>query len=869
MVLILKKIFFYLYFFFFLFFNESTRSETIRFPLPEITNYPPSVNGGFTQTWDITQGKDGILYFANTYGLLMYDGSKWRSLILDNEYSARSVDVDKKGNILLGSRGDFGFVSNDGTGNPKFTSLKKFLNQEYISKEIIHETIFLKNEEIFFRSDDKLFFFKDKKFTTIEKVSRKFGVSRNLNDNLYIHLSGLGLARIENKKIILIPNSEIFKEMTVTGFHLSKENNLIIFTRDSGVYKQENSKFVKIKSDIIDKIEVIYKTYNLKNNKIGLATYEGLYIFDSNLSPLLHLDSNSGLRTDNVRSIFEDRSGNIWLGLDDGISKVNVNSFFKYLPVKETNLNSKVNSIQIFNKHLYVGTSTDIKKLVVDEKRNLKQKFIQVAKLNINTQVWSLLNSNESLLIGSNIGFGLINNNDEYLQLIDYNITGRVIQIIESEIFNNQLLLRASKGIFLVDKINPKKFITLYEGGNTNYINELKNENEIWFAVEKKGIYKINLVSTNIEDIKKSVIKLYAGNTGFNTEIVQIFKIYDELIFNIENNIFHFNKKKEEFNASLTLKKIPNLENKKILDIKRSTNNTYWINFTERKGGKRIQEFYELNNLLEVRKLPFDLISHHLNIEFFFFKDLTLMGGNEGIVIIEASAQKLNEGKIIISNIKNNNISIHDLGPIKDFMNNDFKIKNLFKYNQNRISFSVSLTDFTNENMNKFRFKLEGLESEFSEFTKNENFTYTNLEPGNYTLKVQGINSDGVVSETSDYSFTIQYPWWQSRVFYFAEFLFFSFLLILTLFLKKSKKAVFITTSITFMMILVLFEIINFIVEPFILHLTDGIPVLSIISKVILGLLLSPLEIYINKMLNFFSKKLPYSINSKRRRQII
>lgn len=91
-----KKNFFLSLFFFFVFCNESTRSETIRFPLPEITNYPPSVNGGFTQTWDITQGKDGILYFANTYGLLMYDGSKWRSLILDNEYSARSVDVDKK-----------------------------------------------------------------------------------------------------------------------------------------------------------------------------------------------------------------------------------------------------------------------------------------------------------------------------------------------------------------------------------------------------------------------------------------------------------------------------------------------------------------------------------------------------------------------------------------------------------------------------------------------------------------------------------------------------------------------------------------------------------------------------------------------------
>ena len=69
--------------------NTRSASEIIKYPLPEITNYPPSINGGQTQTWDITQGKDGKLYFANSYGLLIYDGKQWKSLLLDNKYSAR------------------------------------------------------------------------------------------------------------------------------------------------------------------------------------------------------------------------------------------------------------------------------------------------------------------------------------------------------------------------------------------------------------------------------------------------------------------------------------------------------------------------------------------------------------------------------------------------------------------------------------------------------------------------------------------------------------------------------------------------------------------------------------------------------------
>ena len=52
----------------------------------------------------------------------------------------------------------------------------------------------------------------------------------------------------------------------------------------------------------------------------------------------------------------------------------------------------------------------------------------------------------------------------------------------------------------------------------------------------------------------------------------------------------------------------------------------------------------------------------------------------------------------------------------KDFLYNKFKIKNLFKYNQNKFSFTVSLTDFKNENINKFRYRLDGFENKYSKF---------------------------------------------------------------------------------------------------------------------------------------------------------
>ena len=176
-----------------------------------------------------------------------------------------------------------------------------------------------------------------------------------------------------------------------------------------------------------------------------------------------------------------------------------------------------------------------------------------------------------------------------------------------------------------------------------------------------------------------------------------------------------------------------------------------------------------------------------------------------------------------------------------------------FNYNENKLSFTVSLTDYINEKNNQFRYKLEGYENNYSKFSKNETITYTNLNPGDYKFNIQAISSEGLISDTNSFSFTINPPWWQSKIFYLSEILFFLILLSVTLFLKRSGKATIIATSISFMMILALFEYINFLVDPLILLYSNGVPVFTIFSKIILGVLLLPLERLMNKILDYIS----------------
>ena len=830
----------------------SRAEQVVNYPIPEITNYPPEVNGGLTSNWGITEGPNGKLYFANNYGVLIYDGKSWSNIILDNNDTARSITTDKSGNIIVGSRGSFGFISNDGNGDPIYKSLNKYLDDKnYKNRDIIYETFSLNDGQIFFRSLNNLFFYKDKKIKVIKKFNKKkFGVSRLIKDEIFIAIIGDCIATINDHKIIKIKNSEIFKDKTVTGFHKSKSNNLIVFTRKNGIYRQTKNSFVKINNEIIDNIGVIYRTFSLRNNNIGLATYEGLFILNSSLKPIQHYDSKSGLRVDNVRSIYQDKNGIIWAGLDDGISKINENSKFKFYDLKSSNLNSRVRSLAVFQDNLYAGTNVNLKKLVLDNNNKLREYFIQIEKEKLNTQVWETFISNNKLLIGSNTGLGVIDNSENYKLVIDKKDIGIVFEIIESKVFTDYLLIRSKKGIFLINKYDLNDYRKIYKGSGVRHLKELKQRNEIWFSVSKKGIFRFKLENGNLK-------KTRFDNENFTKGKVKLFYINKNLIFYANKKYLEYDFLKDTFVQSNLFSKIINIKNKEILDLKKTNRNSYWVTFTERIEGKRVQEFYEIDLDGKISKLPFENISHHLDTEFFFFNNLTLMSSNEGIVIINDKDFSNNRtGSAIISKIINNDQKVFSGAPYKDLENNTFKIKQDFKFNQNKISFTVSLTDYFYENKNKYRYQLVGFDKKFSDFTYSHNITYTNLKPGKYDFKIQGLNSNGVLSDINNYSFNIDYPWWQSKIFYIVEFIIFSILLITTLFLKQTGKAAALATSISFMMILAFFEYINFVVDPLILDLSNGVPVFSIFSKVLLGLILLPLERFINSILDKMAKKI-------------
>jgi len=85
-------------------------------------------------------------------------------------------------------------------------------------------------------------------------------------------------------------------------------------------------------------------------------------------------------------------------------------------------------------------------------------------------------------------------------------------------------------------------------------------------------------------------------------------------------------------------------------------------------------------------------------------------------------------------------------------------------YKDNILSFEFAALSFRRPEKNQYAYKLEGYSDKWIHLGAKRDVTFTNLDPGEYTLRVKGSNNDGVWNEEGTLlKITITPPWWRTR----------------------------------------------------------------------------------------------------------
>nr|WP_242692180.1 triple tyrosine motif-containing protein [Aridibaculum aurantiacum] len=502
----------------------------------------------------------------------------------------------------------------------------------------------------------------------------------------------------------------------------------------------------------------------VNKDHIAIATnLAGCFIIDKKGNLIQSFTRKEGLQNNNILDIFLDKEKNLWLGLDNGIDFISYNNAIKHIYSDYLNEGSGY-AAHIYNNELFIGTSNGLYKVKLEDAPDLsfvKGNFQHLA--NSDGQVWNLSEVNNQLLMGHHDGAFLVKENtvlpidksSGYWGFLPYN---NILpsSLMVSGTYNGINFYNYNNGQFgkskLVAHFESARFVVI-DNGN------------IWIAHPYKGIFKVTVSGDKV------TTKRYASKEGvFSNNGNFIFKIKNGLVLTSENGVYEYNSAKDVFEPSPYYNQF--FAGKNIRYLKEDQQGNIWFVFD------KILGVLDLSNdkpqMLYLPELTNQFVS---GFEFIYPIDErnVLVGGEKGFYHINYHQYKQLEYPLQVQvvlvkafNEKDSVLYGGYSGEVNETIKGSSKKVNI-SHSWNSFHFAYAAPVYAQQSNIEYSYFLEGFDEKWSEYTTRAEKEYTNLPAGNYTFKVKARNNLGDESATSNYSFTVLPPWYQT---YWAYFLY-------------------------------------------------------------------------------------------------
>lgn len=491
--------------------------------LPFVENYSKSDYQGDNQIWNVAQGNDDAMYFANNYYLLRYDGVKWEKYTLPNKTIIRSIMVDGD-KIYSGSYKEFGYwFRKDGKMHYVSISKDNKVFDENNNEEIWK--IFKFNNKIYFQSFNGVFLYDGK---VIKEFKFDFLISYcfPVGNELLVASVEKGIYRIKNSKIEKVKEWAVLENNVIHAIQ-KHQNKIYFFTKKNGVYVLENN----VLSPWGNPLNTILKAANInvaqfiKSNKLVIGTAnKGVYVLDLNDGSYKNINRNNVLMNNSILSIGQDKENDLWLGLDNGIAHIEVNSPISIFYDSSGILGS-----------VYSVASTAKGYLMASNHGIFKYEDKQLSLIpNTQGQAWNISKINNKYLIGHNEGT-FVYDNGLFYKLSTVNGGWN---LAKSSI-NNSYLQATYSGVIIYNDANDlKQNIALKKILKPIKYVAQNRKNEIWAADNNRGLYRI-LYNDAYETIRvDNITQRSKINNDFG---VKIFEFRNEILFLINKSWFTYN----------------------------------------------------------------------------------------------------------------------------------------------------------------------------------------------------------------------------------------------------------------------------------------------------------------------------------------
>lgn len=712
-----------------------------------IQNFMPSDYKAGIQNIDFAQNRNMTIFVANNLGILSYNGKSWEQHAFQTGKKQRSLAFDEKNDRLyFGSQGSFGYFH----GDWDMVSLADKIPPSAPDFDEVWD-VFLLNSKAYFCTFQGIYVYDGQ---SISVLAHKHGFSRTFqaNGKLFAQSRQGQLFEIKDQELLLPPYLRHSSNETIAGVIAQDGGYLLVY--NSGKIEFATSFGGVAKYGGLEKAlqgKYVNHVLQLSDGRLAISTQTaGLFLFDLQKQSIENITAKEGLLSNACLRAFQDHSGNLWVGMQNGIALIDINSPMRFIN-QEINIQGSGYEAYQREEGTYYTTSGGIYFLANNAAQSVFLKGTE-------GPAYAMQNIAGKLYAGHHTGLFLLSNGTAKRIAHTYGLW-QVKQLQSNPEF---AIGGTYSGLFLFrvhEKMGLQGIGKIGGFEESSRFFEEDQEGKIWVGQFYKGLYQLSLSP----DLTAAVANKISVAQGLPVDAqIILSRIDNELYLGTPKGIYKIDPSKNRIAKSEIFSKVIG-EQPVYLLVQDNQKNVHVYT-------KDIAGFFKQISAGNYSFVPSSLFQ----LRYSFNNDLlhisvhtgngVMFNANEGFIQYrpELENRLSAENPLIVSKVVNvaEDSVLYERKPFGSKSEKPVALN--VSYRAKVLQFEVEAFQFNEVDNQQFRYYLKGFDEDSGEWTPAAVKEYTNLREGKYEFSVQTKNFLGQVVTSPPLFLTVAPPFHRS-----------------------------------------------------------------------------------------------------------
>ena len=737
---------------------------------PYIQNYTADDYKSHIENHAVVQDEQGVMYVANRMGVIEYDGVSWR-LITVNEAApfAFSLAVDSTNTVFVGGWGELGYLAPDLEGELHYISLVDSLPEAYRAFDEVRQTVAVR-DGIYFFASQYIFRWHNQQFEVLV-AQEQFETGFAVGDSVYVKQKNVGLMHVAQDRLRLIPGGGKLSGVLVATMLPQDHDTILIGSVNQGLFHYNGQSITPFTSDataFLRENQIRHGTL-LNGGTVALGTQRGgVAIVDKQGNLQQILNKTSGLRNEEVHAVYLDRQGILWLALNNGLSKVELNTPIT-LFTDEHGIEGSVNAVIRHRETLYAATTLGVYYLTPS---SLTASNPQPARFNaipgLNKMIWHLFSADDILLAGTNHGV--------------YEIRGTQVTPITPAISDalffhrsrkdpNRIYVGVYDGLIVLEYRDGQ---WAYAGRFTNVREEIRSIMEtpsgtLWLGTVFQGLLKIEGSSLQKKG-REATVQRFGEEEGFPHTYVYVYTHNDRPVFATLAGLWRFDDATQRFSSDATFGAAFADSMRAFSHVITDSTGNVWARASYNNTLEALLAKPLEDGTFQTVQTPFQRLTGIGDL-WSIYPDragITWFGGSDGIARYDGTADHdyTQSYATRIQRVRDmagdSLLPQSPLSPTSVAAPIAAPVAAQLPYQNNAIRIEYAALSYVAADSNRYQYKLDGFDKDWSAWTAETKKEYMNLPDGRYTFSVRARNVYDQNSAEAQFAFSILTPWYKT-----------------------------------------------------------------------------------------------------------